>query len=64
VTARAKERYEIFPIIVRDKKMCSTNEDFIKNELASKPENVQKVFAECFEKDLTEAFGNVVDSIE
>ena len=44
--------------------MSSTNEDFIENELASKPENVQKVHAEYFEKDLTEAFGNVVDSIE
>ena len=64
MAARAKERYEIFPIIVRDKKISATNEDFIENELASKPENVQKVHAECFEKDLTEAFGNVVDSIE
>ena len=64
MTARAKERYEIFPIIVRDKKISATNEDFIENELASKLQNVQKVFAECFEKDLTEAFGNVVDSIE
>merc|ERR1712176_361076 len=63
VTKRAKERYEIFPIIVRDQKISATNEDFIENELASKPENVQKVFAENFEDDLTQAFSNVVDSI-
>ena len=63
VTARAKERYEIFPIIVRDQKISATNEEFIENELASKPENVQKVFAESFEKDVTDAFANVVHSI-
>ncbi|CAG5109923.1 Oidioi.mRNA.OKI2018_I69.chr2.g4392.t1.cds [Oikopleura dioica] len=63
VTARAKQHYEIFPIIVRDNRASNNNEEFISTHLASRPENVQKVFSNSFEENLTAAFEKIVSSI-
>ena len=63
VTARAKQKYEIFPIIVRDNRASKNNEEFISTHLASRPENVQKVYSDSFEENIISAFERIVSSI-
>ena len=63
INANFKQQYEIFPIIVRKKRECSENDEFISTYLASRPENVHEVFSESFVENLTAAFAKIVNSI-
>ncbi|CBY24326.1 unnamed protein product [Oikopleura dioica] len=55
-----RENYEVYPIIVRPNEYYDLEDEFIKNELASRPENYKKVFTGRFDTEMKEALKELI----
>lgn len=55
-----RENYEVYPIIVRPNEYHDLEDDFIENELASKPENYKKVFTGRFDIEMKQALEEII----
>lgn len=66
-TAIAREtstNFETYPVIVRPNEIKDLNDDFIKNDLASKKGNYKKVFTNKFDTQLKKAFKEIIADLE
>lgn len=63
--ARAtSSNFESYPVIVRPNEIKDLNDDFIKNDLASKSGNYKKVFTKKFDIQLKQAFKDIIADLE
>jgi len=55
-----RENYEVYPIIVRPNEYYDLEDEFITQELASRPENYKKVFTGRFDTEMKNALEEVI----
>jgi len=64
IARETSSKFETYPVIVRPNEIKDLNDDFIKNDLASKSGNYKKVFTNKFDKQLKKAFQEIIADLD
>jgi hypothetical protein len=64
IARQTAANFETYPVIVRPNEIKDLNDDFIKNELASRSGNYKKVFTKKFDMQLKSAFTEIIADLE
>merc|ERR1712003_345943 len=64
IARETASKFETYPVIVRPNEIKDLNDDFIKNDLASRSGNYKKVFTKKFDTGLKAAFSEIISDLE